>query len=171
MASIHKSQKTNFKPHPQQRKEGSGEGRAMFPWKRKYAWLLLAVDQLYINKAGSADALLEDRKWEESYGITRDWLWQQIWILFPGLTAHLTNEHRRLGIKTRWSQNIHNRIYKMYYNGTSARGTAHDPTTRASVSREHWRANYEYKPFEASILRAVNTNTPTLKHVWESYIK
>jgi hypothetical protein len=62
-----------------------------------------------------------------------------------------------------------NRVYKMYYSGTSDRGKGHDPRTRSAVSREHWRSHTEGLALEKlhdKILRGRITEIEN----WERYL-
>jgi len=153
MSVIRHSQKTNFCPRPQSRKVGSGRGREMFPWKRKYPWLVIAAEQLFVVASGSGDGMLEERNWAATWALTPQWLGRQLEALFPGINEWLDSAWEG---KTDWRYNLKNRVYKMYYNGTSARGADHDPQTRASMSNEHWRTWSCRGEWETKILRIVS---------------
>lgn len=126
---------SNFRPSPQQRQQGSGAGRPMLPWKKKYHWLVIAAELLIQDQAGGRDNLLLHRDWSHKWGITSGWLKRRVERMFPGITEHLNSVW--FG-STDWEKNLLNRVYKMFYNGTSARGYKHDPQSRASFSKEHW---------------------------------
>jgi hypothetical protein len=146
------SNKTNARVIPQNRIQGSGSGRRLMPWKRTYGWLLIAAEQLVVGQAGSEGALLENRSWMTTWGISSAWLARRVDKLFPGVYDHLTTlDVSEVG----WQNNLYNRVYKMYYNGTSARGTKHDPRTRASISIEHWRNWPTRVLWEEQVLRIV----------------
>jgi hypothetical protein len=136
MPSIRKSRETNFTPNPQIRLKGTGAGRKLFPWKRDYPWLVIAAEQLFVVQSGSGDALLEDRHWVLNWNLSADCLKDELESLFPGISDYMD---KAWDWKTPWPLLLKNRVYKMYYSGTSDRGTEHDPLTRATVSREHWR--------------------------------
>lgn len=137
MAVVRKSQVTNARVIPQERAEGTGKGRTLFKWKDNLPWLVVAADQIAIEAAGSADALLENRYWAREWGITPARIKQDLEVIFPGITDYLWTQK---DWNTPWEELLKNRVYKMYYNGTSARGYDHDPNTRASISNEHWRS-------------------------------
>lgn len=63
-----------------------------------------------------------------------------------------------------------NRVYKMYYSGTSDRGPGHDPLTRATYSSEHWTrrvpADSPLTELYQSVLRGVR---PVI-HDWKDYL-
>lgn len=157
MATIKHSQKTNFQPKQQKRKQGSGKGRKMFKWKEDMPWLVMASEQFYIGHSGSGEALLEDRAWVRRWNLSAAGLRDFVGYLFPGLLEYMDS---MTGWKTPWHKRLHNRVYKMYYNGTSARGVDHNPNTRASVSNEHWR-NWDCRGlYEEIILKAVLREEP-----------
>lgn len=169
MASIRKAQESNFKPRPQKRNKGTGAGRKMFPWKRNLPWLLIAGEQLVIERAGSSDAVLEERQWVLIWNISPDNLASQLDQLFPGIERYL--DSLTWG-DTHWRKLLHNRIYKMFYNGTSARGHNHDPTTRAMMSPEHWR-NWSKQlkdRWEARILKHVAHKRKYPEKVWRTWL-
>lgn len=152
MSSVHDSKKTNSRVVPQNRQDGTGAGRKLFPWKAQWPWLVMAAEQMVVLAAGSEGALLEDRNWAGRWGVTPEWLRLRVEQTFPGLPAALDG---LWGGDTPWEQNLKNRVYKMYYSGTSDRGTGHDPRTRATVSREHWRYWPARVEWEETVVRAV----------------
>lgn len=137
MPIMDRRSRTNARVVPQERKSGCGLGRRLFPWKKSYPWLVMVMEQVCVSRAGSEADLLVNRAWGDTWGITPSWLRAEVGRLFPGLPEHLDRE--TADQKTPWPSNLKNRVYKMYYAGTSDKGVRHDPKTRASVSREHWR--------------------------------
>jgi hypothetical protein len=109
----------------------------MFLWKRRMPWLVIAAEQVCVAAAGSSDALLENRDWAATWGLTPGRLRRELEKLFPGVGEYL--DAQTCDQDTPWPKNLLNRVYKMYYSGTSARGGKHDPSTRAAESEEHWR--------------------------------
>jgi hypothetical protein len=138
MTVIVKSQGTNFHPRPQNRKIGSGKGRKNFDWIGRLPWVLVAAEQLFVLGSGSEGGLLEQRHWVKCWNLTPRDLRCQLGKLFPGLPEYVESIHPNP--RSCWAL-LKGRVYKMYYNGTSARGFDHDPMTRASISREYWRSH------------------------------
>lgn len=152
MTSKRESKRTNARVVPQVRLEGSGEGRKLFPWKREYPWLVIAAEQVCVAAAGSEGALLEDRDWVANWRLTPSRIRQELEHLFPGIGRHLDDLWNG---ETSWEANLKNRVYKMYYSGTSDRGESHDPKTRATISSEHWRYWSARDQWEPKILPIV----------------
>jgi hypothetical protein len=165
MAVIRESNKTDFKPRPQNRKKGTGEGRTCFLWVKRLPWLLIAAEQLLVVDSGGGDALLEKRKWKVNWNISPAMLKQELENMFPGLSEYMRRQKTWV---TPWEELLLNRVYKMYYNGTSARGHNHNPNTRAAISSEHWR-NKKYRlKWEKPILRIVSRRL-VAKH-WKGWV-
>lgn len=60
----------------------------------------------------------------------------QMHLLVPGWRSWVADNH--VPTKTPPLRLLRNRVYKMYYSGTSDRGANHDPATRATMSKEHY---------------------------------
>lgn len=165
MASIRESNKTNARVIPQIRSKGSGTGRKLFPWKSSYPWLVIASEQLCTVASGSEGGLLEDRNWSKKWNISPEWLRKELEVIFPGICDHLDSAWSGV---TPWERNLLNRVYKMYYSGTSDRGSDHDPKTRATISREHWRCWSIRTKWESKILRIVSRRLRC--RVWRNWI-
>lgn len=163
MSSKRSSKKSNFKPRPQVRPVGIGAGREMFQWAKLLPWLLIAAEQLYVAAAGSEGAILEDRDWKKNWDLGGDRLAAELEHLYPGLNEYLLSCH---SWNTPWQVLLANRVYKMFYNGSSARGFGHDPRTRPSLSKEHWRNKNYRVSWEATVVREVFLNQPVLD--WRS---
>lgn len=124
----HLKEKRQFKPNPKIR-GGSKGGDKRPPWP---LFIKVMAETVYRQWAGTGDAIIEDRR-----GMPTKEFWASLCALLPGLPEWCA-ENRPNG-PDRWAHNLRNRAYKMYYNGTSARGKDHDPRTRAAVSLECWR--------------------------------
>jgi len=116
---------------PTLRGGGSRPGKAQNTWP---IGILVVAEALYRRSAGGMEQLTHNRAWAKM-GLTPSWLKKELEVLLPGVWAWV---EIYLPAKTLAWKRLHNRIFKMYYNGTSARGVNHDPFTRASISREHW---------------------------------
>jgi len=165
MALIRQASITNARVVPQERAVGTGEGRTLFPWRRDYGWLVIAAEQLVVEAAASQDALLEHRNWVDKWNITSTRLADDLENLFPGLAAHLDTAKEWV---TPWPELLKNRIYKMYYSGSSDRGSAHDARTRATISSEHWRHWAIQDERVAQILDLVANHKSTLE--WMGWV-
>ena len=156
MSSTHTSRKTNFKSSPQKRQKGTGKGRRCFPWKRKYPWLVMIAEQIFVFGSGSEGALLENRSWSSEWGMNPESLRDWLEFFLPGINKYLVELR---DWETPWYVLLSNRVYKMYYNGTSARGESHDARTRASISNEHWRSWKIAKDWEEIVMRIVQNHS------------
>lgn len=165
MSRIQRSQKTNFTPRPQTRTKGTGAGRKTFQWKSRLPWLLIASEQIFVKQACSEGGLLEDRSWKSRWGLTSERLRRELEQIFPGLPRYLDSAH---DWRTPWEDLLSNRVYKMFYNGTSARGSGHDPRTRASWSREHWRSWSVPDEREEIILRVISRSE--ICRLWKDWV-
>lgn len=106
-------------------KKGKPQGR--WPWVMK-----IALHAIIIRAKGTSDAWKIDRR----YRLTLAEMKVRLDAVLPGWEEY-AREH--LGYrKTSYIELLANRVYKMYYSGTSDRGRGHDPQTRACESREHW---------------------------------
>jgi hypothetical protein len=118
-----------FKPH-----NGGGGSKPGKPHGRWPMVMIVAADAITLRHAGTVEALLADRSMFLPYAE----LGRRMDVMLPGWQVWCRNN---LGSrKTSWAELLSNRIYKAYYNGTSARGNAHDPSTRGAISKEHWRS-------------------------------
>jgi len=146
---------SNFKPRPQRRKKGSGAGKVCRPWV-SWGWLLIAAERIVVRRAGSETALLKERYWAKVWGIRPDWLRRQLEGYFPGISKWLESTP---GGSRPW-YDLKNRVYKMYYRGTSDRGPDHDPRVRAAVSSEHWRSKDYRLKWEKQVLEVIQSGLP-----------
>jgi hypothetical protein len=105
---------------------GSKKGKSNARWP---LFLKVVADAVVIAHKGSIDAALADRNY-----ISPAALKARLEQLLPGLEQYIAERPS----KDPYAQ-LKNRVYKMYYSGTSDRGRDHDPRTRAAMSREHWR--------------------------------
>jgi len=146
---------SDFKPRPQQRREGSGRGRRCRNWQA-IGWLLIAAERVCVKKAGGETAILKSRQWSRKWGITPDWLKEKMEHLFPGIVEYIESTPGG-----QWGSNgLKNRVYKMYYYGSSARGPNHDPNTRAAPSPEHWRSKSYRRRWEKVVIQIVQRDRP-----------
>lgn len=123
----HMEEVRDFRPRPGI--GGSKKGKPQGPWP---LFLLIAGDAVWMRYKGTIDACLRDRRFIPIKAFE-----EQLNILLPGLEDWM--DEKAAGRRTNPYKLLHNRVYKMYYSGTSDRGRAHDPHTRAAMSREHWR--------------------------------
>lgn len=117
---------------PTLRGGGSEKGK---PWNRWPLLFVVVADAVYSGKAGGLEALVGNRDWE-GMGCTSEALVEAVDDLMPNAWEWVLDNLKPT--KTLPWKNLHNRVYKMYYSGTSARGPKHDPRTRAAISKEHW---------------------------------
>lgn len=104
-----------------------GKPQGYWPWVMK-----IAADAVLIRVKGSIDAWLKDRNrhmTEKQFGQAMD-------QILPGWRTWC---HENLGSRaTSYERLLINRVYKMYYSGTSDNKEEHDPANRATMSGEHW---------------------------------
>lgn len=110
---------------------GPGGSRPGKPHGRWPLPIKVVADAVVLRTKGTVDRMVEDRTMmpEASFRLAMEMLLPGIWDwaqehIGPRATSHATL--------------LQNRVFKMYYSGTSDRGKRHDPMTRAAVSREHW---------------------------------
>lgn len=162
MTYISTDEPGNFRLTPQHRKKGSGKGRKCFRWKDNLPWLVIATDLLCCKQAGGSDAILEYRDWVGRWQITPEWIRLRLEEIFPGVSVHVAEVKPS---PSRW-KDLKNRVYKMYYYGTSAGNL--NPDTRATRSPEHWhnwvcRLDWEYR------LKMMVHRTLRVKH-WRRWV-
>lgn len=117
--------KRPFKPQKKPNQPGS-PGRKSARWPKAIKVIAEGVARSY---AKTIDNMIEERK-----QLSKEELWRRVEVAAPGITTYI--EETRTGEDLK--KNLHNRVYKMYYSGTSDRGPDHDPETRARMSDEHW---------------------------------
>jgi hypothetical protein len=114
----------------------TGTGGGSKPGKPQSLWplvLLVGADAIILQAKGTQESWVKDRK-RRIHQITFQ---ARMDALFPGWESFVIET-----MPARTSKRIDllaNRVYKMYYSGTSDRGDNHDPLTRACESGEHWR--------------------------------
>jgi hypothetical protein len=114
-----------FKPREEPR-GGSSKGKPQTRWP---LFLVVIADAVFITHKGTIDAALADRRFISLAAFSN-----RLNHLLPGFSRYMANHPTKKPYS-----NLKNRVYKMYYSGTSDRGPDHDPKTRAAVSKEHWR--------------------------------
>lgn len=120
-----------FRNRPQHRPEGTGKGKPQnyYPWVFK-----VVADAVCLRPKGTVGAWIFDRKQR----LTKEEFKHQMETALPGCWSWM--EENLKPCSTDRVELLLNRVYKMYYSGTSARGNNHDPSTRAvESSEEHWR--------------------------------
>jgi len=128
-----------FTPSPQNRQQGSGEGRKNFMWKFRCVVGPVIADSLLHRERGGTDALEKDREWG-SRDMKR-WIWEEFGRLFPGIHAYLRDLEPD---KTEedWQDSLFNRAYKMYWTETKeAKARGIPDLSRGQRGKEHW-SNY-----------------------------
>jgi hypothetical protein len=114
---------------PTGRGGGSKIGKPQSKWPLV---LVVGADAIVLRAKGSTDTWESDRKMRISSCV----LQTQMDILFPGWESFV-KETMPSRVTSRISL-LRNRVYKQYYNGSSA-GNNGDPYTRARKSKEHWK--------------------------------
>ncbi len=119
------------------RPTGTGGGSQPGKPQGRWPWVLKIIgDALAIRAKGSSEAWQRDRRFrltEAEFGKRMD-------HVAPGWRWWAANYIGKRA--TPYERLLMNRIYKMYYSGTSDRGPNHDPTTRAAQSDEHWSKHF-----------------------------
>jgi hypothetical protein len=113
-----------FKPTGKGGGSRKGKPQGIWPWLVK-----VVADAVVIRSKGGTFMVIIDRR----LGITPEKFAEQMDIVLPGWREVILGER-----KTPLEVLLMNRVYKMYYSGTSDRGRGHDPRTRAVMSGEHW---------------------------------
>ena len=124
----------------------TGKGGGSKPGKPHFKWpeiIKVIADAVVVRAKGTADAWTVDRNAPMSMREFR----RVIESLLPGVWDWV--ESQTPNHKTDCARLLYSRVYKQFYNGTSARGKRHDPNTRASQSVEYWKNRVP----EGSILR------------------
>ncbi len=122
-----------FKPNPDI-KGGSKKGKAYLPWPIKS---IAFADGLIMGwKGGDWDT---DRRGPPLLEFMKMLDARAPWILDCRMEAVAKSNHKDKSRKAQ-ADLLKNRVYKGHYDGTSSRGSNHDPNTRASTSREFWRS-------------------------------
>lgn len=119
---------------PTEKGGGSKKGKKQGKWP----WILkIVAHAVIINWKGTMEAYLSNRK-----GFPRKILKERMDSLCPGWLEWYRSEFGERIAKTKnscaYTDLLDNRVYKMYYDGTSSRGVGHDPNTRAAFSVEHY---------------------------------
>jgi hypothetical protein len=142
---------------------GSKPGKPQGRWPRLFT---VCADAILLSVKGTRDMWSVDRRmFIKVLEVRMD-------TLFPGWQEHVQETMPRR--KTKPTRLLSNRVYKMYYNGTSARGRKHDPTTRATQSKEHW-TNYvagdsPLRPLHDKVQRTIVNVVPNWKEDWKAYL-
>jgi hypothetical protein len=127
----------NTRQHFRPKRSPVGGSQPGKPQNRWPLGILVVAEAVYRRSAGGMEALLHNRDWAsmglDSKGLL---LKRELGKLCPGIWAWI--DRNFTPTKTTPWKNLHNRVYKMYYSGSSDRGPAHDARTRAAVSGEHW---------------------------------
>lgn len=108
-----------------------GKPHGHWPWVLK-----IVADAIHVRAKGSMEAWKKDR----SFKLSPEEFAQRLDGLCPGWREWAK---ANLGARSSsYAELLQNRVYKMYYSGTSDRGPAHDPSTRAAESGEHWTRHF-----------------------------
>jgi len=128
MTAIGRFEGRGFKP------TGKGGGSKKGKPQGRWPMVCLVMADAVIERAkGSSESWNTDR----SYRMTKSQFEAAILQIVPDFGNFITSMMPNR--VTPWPELLLNRVYKMYYSGTSARGKNHDPKTRAVQSKEHWR--------------------------------
>lgn len=117
---------------PNSGRGGSRKGKPQNKWP---LWALVAAEAFCRRTAGGMENLQHNRAWA-MMGIEPAWLRAKMENMFPGFWRWASEVMGPTA--TPKEELLKNRVYKMYYSGTSDRGRSHDPRTRAAISGEHW---------------------------------
>ena len=138
MVMGHLTTRRKFKP------TGSGGGSSKGKPQGSYPLIVLVVaDAIFIQSKGTIDAMIHDRNMQ----ISAVELKSRLAKILPGVWAWL-DRHNPTTVTPK-PELVKNRVYKMYYSGTTDRGYGHDPHTRAAMSKEHWRCRTGGTRFES----------------------
>lgn len=148
-----------FKNRPQRRKKGAGKGRICKPWP----WIAKVVaDAVCLRVKGTVEAWVFDRRRPLSYAQFA----LQVDLLLPGFWSWRTEHAGKPGV-----DDLFNRVYKMYYSGTSDRGEKHDPKTRAVCeSGEHWHKHVSPDSPLWKLHEQICRSQITVVENWEQYL-
>jgi len=115
-----------FKPRCNGGGSKKGKPQGYWPWVFK-----VCADAIILQEKATIEAWIVDRRMFTKI------LERRMNELLPGWQEYI--RETMPGRKTPPVVLLSNRVYKMYYNGTSARGHNHDPGTRPNTtSSEHW---------------------------------
>lgn len=130
MITHQESRPRKFKNRPQYRPEGTGLGKPQSNWDLLFKVL---ADAVLTRVKGTMEAWIVDRR----QPLTVEQFRSQMAALVPFMWEYVAQTMK--GRNTDQALLLMGRVYKMYYSGTSDRGTKHDPSTRAvAESGEHW---------------------------------
>lgn len=124
--------------------------------------LIVVADAIFVRAAGSIEKLVDDRAWP----LTCAQLKEQMDTTLPGWQKYWPSGKR----KTALQKLLKNRVYKGYYNGTSSRGVDHDPSTRASISTEHWRTRVGTTHMLREVWSRVRSCQQLVIKNWKEYL-
>lgn len=140
---LHATKPRPFKPTG--KGGGSKKGKPQGYWPMV---IKVVADAILLRPKGTMDAWVIDRKLPMPF----EEFERQLELILPGVWEFI---ERTMGyLKTTKARLLYNRVYKMYYSGTSDRGLNHDPRTRACESGEHW---HKFVP-EGDPLRNLHDN-------------
>jgi len=114
------------------------------------------------------EQLAHNRDWSK-FGITPDWLKEELEKVLPGVWQWIATNFNPTKT-TPWAL-LKNRVYKMYYSGTSDRGKRHDPNTRATVSGEHWTKKVGEGSDLFALAENIDLGKATTVLLWEDYLR
>lgn len=142
-------------------------GAGSVPGKPQGRWplvLVVVADALFTRAKGTQESWLIDR----DCCLTSVQFNELMDGLCPGWSDWYLSEFGAR--KTTCSVLLKNRVYKMYYSGTSDRGKRHDPYTRATYSREHWTrkipAGHPLRDLYQNVLHGKVVSIPN----WRTYL-
>lgn len=132
MTIMHSETPRPFKPTEKGGGSKKGKAHSRWPWVLK-----IVAHAVIINWKGTMEAHLANRK-----GYPKHLLKERMDTLCPGWSEWYRDTFGERVPKTKnscaYTDLLDNRVYKMYYSGSSDRGKDHDPNTRAAPSKEHY---------------------------------
>lgn len=139
---------------------GSKKGKPQTEWP----WVLKIIAHAILVRAkGSSDAWKVDRKQR----LSRKEFGRRMDAMCPGWREWA--RENKPGVVTPLEELLSNRVYKMYYSGTSDRGSDHDPATRACESKEHWTKHFAATSMLGQLHERVERGEVCVEN-WKDYL-
>lgn len=141
---------------------GSKKGKGWDKWP----WVIVVVAEAITTQAkGSIEAWRKDRRRPFSLPVFE----ARVERMLPGVWKVARDRMKKKRV-TPLPVLLWNRVYKMHYNGTSARGKNHDPKTRDGESSEYWTNKVPVDSPLRAIYEQVLRGQITHVENWEQYL-
>jgi len=148
--------------------EPTGKGGGSKPGKPQWTWpevMKVVAAAVAVRAAGSEKELIDNKK----FPLKLREFDAQMSLLLPGWKRVCDRAGGKR--KTNWASLLKNRPYKIWYAGTSDRGTDHDPKTRAAPSKEHWRRRVPCDSPLVTVYNNVVSNRVSTVDGWHEYLE